>query len=275
MMKKLSRRLRHRFQCGIRVSTRDRSVARVERTGGEGREGRASLLERSPRPRRRRDVYATAGFAAFAYAPVALRADEAVRRLPVWLRPAAYFTALSLISSAFELPVSFVEGFALERRFGLSDQTRGGWLSDYAKSSVLSTALSGCLRCCSASRCAGRRGGGRSGRARASFHYFVDRQRYRAPLRPAALQRVRADNRIARSASPRARQTLRRRRCGDSPNGHRGVKLAKQMPFRNGDRPDAPDRARRYVDWRISGDGDRVRGRARTRTLRSTKTRGV
>jgi STE24 endopeptidase len=88
---------------------------------------------------------ATAGFAAFAYAPVSLRTDEAARRLPVWLRPAAYFAALSLVSSAFELPVSFVEGYALERRFGLSDQTRSGWLVDYAKSSILSTAFSALL----------------------------------------------------------------------------------------------------------------------------------
>lgn len=88
---------------------------------------------------------ATAEFAAFAYAPVSRRADEAAAGLPVWLRPAAYFAALSLVSSAFDLPVSFVEGYALERRFGLSDQTRGGWLTDYAKSSVLSGALSAFL----------------------------------------------------------------------------------------------------------------------------------
>lgn len=87
----------------------------------------------------------TAEFAAFAYAPISRRADEAAGGLPVWLRPAAYFGAFSLISSLLELPVSFVEGYALERRFGLSDQTRDAWLADYAKSSILSTALSAVL----------------------------------------------------------------------------------------------------------------------------------
>ncbi|HEX4013773.1 MAG TPA: M48 family metallopeptidase [Candidatus Cybelea sp.] len=90
-------------------------------------------------------VRSTAGFAAFAYAPIAARADDATSTIPPWLRPAAYFAAFSLASSAFELPVAFVEGYALEGRFGLSDQTRADWLADYAKSSLISTGFSALL----------------------------------------------------------------------------------------------------------------------------------
>jgi len=44
-----------------------------------------------------------------------------------------------------ELPVSFIEEYSRERRFGLSDQSRRGWLGDYAKGATISTALSALL----------------------------------------------------------------------------------------------------------------------------------
>jgi Zn-dependent protease with chaperone function len=55
---------------------------------------------------------------------------------------------MSLLVAAFlgsaivDLPIDYVEGFALERRYGLSKQTEAGWLTDYAKSTVISTAIS-------------------------------------------------------------------------------------------------------------------------------------
>jgi STE24 endopeptidase len=82
-----------------------------------------------------------AGFLAFAYGPLGKAADRRTRGLPVWLRPGAYTTTLSLVSALVELPVSFVEDYTLERRFGLSDQNRDAWLVDYAKGVGISTAL--------------------------------------------------------------------------------------------------------------------------------------
>jgi STE24 endopeptidase len=90
-------------------------------------------------------VRGTAGFVAFAYAPLAAGIDRATRRLPAWARPAGYVAALCVASAIAELPVSFVEGYALEKRFGLSDQSRRDWLSDYAKAATISTALSALL----------------------------------------------------------------------------------------------------------------------------------
>jgi STE24 endopeptidase len=87
----------------------------------------------------------TAGFVAYAYSALARRADGETCGLPVWSRPAAYVAALSLASSLLELPVAFVEEHSLERRFGLSAQSRQDWLADYAKSAALSTGLSALL----------------------------------------------------------------------------------------------------------------------------------
>jgi len=87
----------------------------------------------------------TAGFVAFAYGPLAGTLDRAASRAPAFLRPALYFAPLSLAAAVADLPVSFVQGYTLERRFGLSDQTRASWLAEYAKSSLLAAALSGFL----------------------------------------------------------------------------------------------------------------------------------
>ncbi|HYL26314.1 MAG TPA: M48 family metalloprotease [Candidatus Nitrosotalea sp.] len=87
----------------------------------------------------------TAGFVAFAYGPIASALDRAASRAPAFLRPALYFAPLSLAAAVTDLPVSFVQGYTLERRFGLSDQTRTSWLAEYAKSSLLAAALSGLL----------------------------------------------------------------------------------------------------------------------------------
>lgn len=71
--------------------------------------------------------------------------DRAVRPAPVWLRPALYFGALSLLWSLGDLPGALVFGYALERRFGLSDQPRKAWLADFAKTTVLGVATSSLL----------------------------------------------------------------------------------------------------------------------------------
>jgi STE24 endopeptidase len=86
-------------------------------------------------------IRGAAGLLAFAYGPLGNAVDRATLRLPVWARPAAYLGAFSIASTLVELPASFVEGYALERRFGLSDQSKDEWLSEYVKSSVLGTAV--------------------------------------------------------------------------------------------------------------------------------------
>jgi STE24 endopeptidase len=86
-------------------------------------------------------IRGTAGLLAFAYGPVGDAVDRVTFRLPVWARPAAYFGAFSVASALVELPASFVEGYALERRFGLSDQSKDAWLGEYLKSSILGTAV--------------------------------------------------------------------------------------------------------------------------------------
>ena len=97
------------------------------------------------RIRRELDVVETvrgvAGLAAFAYGSLGESVDRATRPVPPWLRPAVYFTSVSLASAILELPAAFVQDFALERRFGLSDQTREGWLADYAKSAAIEAAV--------------------------------------------------------------------------------------------------------------------------------------
>jgi STE24 endopeptidase len=90
-------------------------------------------------------IRSTAGFAAFAYASLAARADRATSKLPSWARPAAFIGSFSLASSLLELPVSFVEEYSLERHFGLSDQSESSWLSDYAKGAAISTGLTALL----------------------------------------------------------------------------------------------------------------------------------
>ena len=95
--------------------------------------------------RRRLEVADTArsvaGALAFAYGPIGELADRATLGVPAWLRPALLLGPLSLASAAIELPVAFAEGYTLERRYGLSEQGVDAWLTDYVKSSALSTGL--------------------------------------------------------------------------------------------------------------------------------------
>jgi STE24 endopeptidase len=82
---------------------------------------------------------------AFAYGPLAPRIERAMEPLPRWLRPGAFFASLALVSSAAELPVSFVEDYTIERRYGLSDQTPPAFLADWSKSAAISVVLTGGL----------------------------------------------------------------------------------------------------------------------------------
>ena len=83
-------------------------------------------------------VRGVAGAAAFAYGPAGAALDRATLWAPTWLRPAMLIGPVSVASAILELPVSFVQDYTLERRYGLSEQSRASWLTDYAKGAALS-----------------------------------------------------------------------------------------------------------------------------------------
>ncbi len=78
---------------------------------------------------------------ALAYGPLAARAEGTLAPLPRWLRPAVFFAGLMVSTSVFELPVTFVEEYAVERRYGLTDQSPTGFLADWTKSTAIATVV--------------------------------------------------------------------------------------------------------------------------------------
>jgi STE24 endopeptidase len=96
--------------------------------------------------RRRLEVAETmrsiAATLAFAYGPLGEAADRATRGIPAWVRPAAAFAPLAIASALLDLPAAFVEGHALERRYGLTDQSERDWLADALKGAAISTVTS-------------------------------------------------------------------------------------------------------------------------------------
>ncbi len=97
------------------------------------------------RTRRALEVADTAraicGALALAYGPLGETVDRATLRAPAWLRPALFVAPLSLGAAVIELPASFVGDYTLERRYGLTEQSREAWLADYAKGALLSTLI--------------------------------------------------------------------------------------------------------------------------------------
>ena len=83
-----------------------------------------------------------AGAAVFAYGTGSARLARATQPRWPWLHASA-FTAASLVAETLaELPVDFVEGYAVERRHGLSEQTPNAWLAERLKETVLSVLIS-------------------------------------------------------------------------------------------------------------------------------------
>ena len=54
-----------------------------------------------------------------------------------------YVLALTMLHAIGDLTLGYYGGFLLERRYGLSQQLRGAWLTDQAKSLVLTFVLGG------------------------------------------------------------------------------------------------------------------------------------
>ena len=63
------------------------------------------------------------------------------RPQPSTLSAAGYIAAFFIILNLVNLPIDFYKGYILEHRFGLSNQTWSGWLSDYLKSGTISLLL--------------------------------------------------------------------------------------------------------------------------------------
>jgi STE24 endopeptidase len=57
------------------------------------------------------------------------------------LAPAVFFALATLLSWLSSLPVAYVGGYQVERRFGLTKQSTGGWLGDQAKGLLLGILL--------------------------------------------------------------------------------------------------------------------------------------
>jgi len=62
-----------------------------------------------------------------------------------WLLVAAYGAVFAGIYLLIDLPLSYYEGFVLPHRYGISNQTLAGWVSDQVKSGLLSALLGGAL----------------------------------------------------------------------------------------------------------------------------------
>jgi STE24 endopeptidase len=81
--------------------------------------------------------FASLGAVAYGLAPAFEREEREPR-----LRRLALLAGALALSAVAELPVDYVEGHVLERRYGLSKQTRGAWALDQAKSFGVSLAVS-------------------------------------------------------------------------------------------------------------------------------------
>ncbi len=90
-------------------------------------------------------VRATASGLAFAYGPLGANLARRVEALPRWARPACFAALASAGGAILELPVSIAEGFRIERRYGLSEQSLESYVGDWAKSTAIEAALSAIL----------------------------------------------------------------------------------------------------------------------------------
>ncbi len=90
-------------------------------------------------------VRSTAASLTFAYGPLGTLAARIVTPLPAWARPCAFAALASVAGSAAELPVSISEGFRIERRYGLSEQSLHSYVGDWAKSTAIEAVVTSLL----------------------------------------------------------------------------------------------------------------------------------
>ncbi|MDQ2681623.1 MAG: M48 family metalloprotease, partial [Candidatus Eremiobacteraeota bacterium] len=62
-----------------------------------------------------------------------------------WLRPATFAAAAGVLGALADLPIEFVEGYAVECRYGMTEQSVNSWLAERAKEIGIGTALTSVL----------------------------------------------------------------------------------------------------------------------------------
>lgn len=82
-----------------------------------------------------------AGASLLAFGPAGQILERNTERLPVWLRPMAFAAQGAVLDAILELPVEYAEDYALEHRFGLSEQSLSSWLSDRMKQEAIGGAI--------------------------------------------------------------------------------------------------------------------------------------
>ncbi len=115
-------------------------------TTGGGEEGADSRARRYSRQRYRLAVYSF--LLGLAYLLVMVFLGSRLLKIAVeklaqnqWLQVLLYTLAFLLMYNIVAFPVSFYGGYVIERRFGLSRQSVGGWLLDRLKTVALSLVL--------------------------------------------------------------------------------------------------------------------------------------
>jgi STE24 endopeptidase len=79
----------------------------------------------------------TAATSVVAHGPLGQAMQHSLRRLPVWLQPMAFAAQGMVADAVIELPIDFVEGYALEKRYELTDQSLASWFSDTMKQEAI------------------------------------------------------------------------------------------------------------------------------------------
>jgi STE24 endopeptidase len=90
-------------------------------------------------------VRGIAAYCTFTYGFPGQALDRMTRGLPRWLRPAAFTAPLMLATAIGDLPAAFVQDFAMERSYGLSEQPASEWAIDYVKSTAISIGVGSLL----------------------------------------------------------------------------------------------------------------------------------
>ncbi|MEO6912993.1 MAG: M48 family metallopeptidase [Candidatus Baltobacteraceae bacterium] len=86
-----------------------------------------------------------AGTAAFAFGGSAQALGRITEPTWRWLRPATFAAVASLIGGLADLPIEFVEGYAVERRYGMTEQSANDWLFERLKEIAIGAALTSAL----------------------------------------------------------------------------------------------------------------------------------
>ena len=80
-----------------------------------------------------------------AYGPVARALERAVEPAPEWLRPSALAVLCGTLDVALDAGTTYVESYAIERRFEMSEQALGSWVADRIKEECVSLGITAVL----------------------------------------------------------------------------------------------------------------------------------